>query len=320
MTMLQSVTKRRSLASYLHQKESSDLVNPFCTRSLSSTVSNPRNRVPTSLYRQLLVWCRRYKDVPFNPLPPVTLLPPQVSPLALKRLLDFRSFIKNSMNVDETTRLSGTWSHPAHYAMYNENVIAKKDMITFLEISDANELRSIIRSIYWLNNRNTIASLSSATEDHGEDATKEQISLAFDAIKSCNQLSSSELDSRKSKREFSIQVRGGKIIDGNENDEPNVRYHVGQVVTHANKWRGVIVGWAIKEDKNDGRHTSLTTKQYSLKEDGNSSKGNTGVETKKSNLQYTVLVDSNDASLLQTSSKIVLFESEEDLTPIEDPW
>ena len=258
--------------------------------------------------------------MPFNPLPPVTLLPPQVNPLALKRLLDFRSFIKNSMNVDETTRLSGTWSHPAHYAMYNENVIAKKDMITFLEISDANELRSIIRSIYWLNNRNTIASLSSATEDHSEDATKEQISLAFDAIKSCNQLSSSELDSRKSKREFSIQVRGGKIIDGNENDEPNVRYHVGQVVTHANKWRGVIVGWAIKEDKNDGRHTSLTTKQYSLKEDGNSSKGNTGVETKKSNLQYTVLVDSNDASLLQTSSKIVLFESEEDLTPIEDPW
>lgn len=241
MTMLLSVTKRRSLAIYLHQKESSDLVNPFCTRSLSSTVSNPRNRVPTSLYRQLLVWCRRYKDVPFNPLPPVTLLPPQVNPLALKRLLDFRSFIKNSMNVDETTRLSGTWSHPAHYAMYNENIIAKKDMITFLEISDANELRSIIRSIYWLNNRNTIGmEEDDATGDHGEDATKEQIWLAFDAIKSCNQLSS-ELDSRKSKRELSIQVRGGNISDGNENDEPNVRYHVGQVVTHANKWRGVIV-------------------------------------------------------------------------------
>jgi hypothetical protein len=80
------------------------------------------------------------------------------------------------------------------------------------------------------------------------------------------------------------------------------------------------VGWAIKEDNNDGRHISLTTKQYSLKEDGNSSKGNTGVETKKSKLQYTVLVDSNDASLLQMSSKTVLFESEEDLTPIEDPW
>ena len=224
------------------------------------------------------------------------------------------------MNVDETTRLSGTWSHPAHYAMYNENIIAKKDMITFLEISDANELRSIIRSIYWLNNRNTIRmEEEDATGDHGEDAAKEQISLAFDAIKSCNQLSS-ELDSRKSKRELSIQVRGGKISDGNENDEPNVRYHVGQVVTHANKWRGVIVGWAIKEDKNDGRHTSLTTKQYSLKEDGNSSKGNTGVETKKSKLQYTVLVDSNDASLLQTSSNTVLFESEQDLTPTEDPW
>ena len=319
--MLQSVTKRRSLAIYLHQKESADSVNPFCTRSLSSTVSNPRNRVPTTLYRQLLVWCRRYKDVPFNPLPPVTLMPPQVNPSALKRLLEFRSFLRNSMIVDESTRLSGTWSHPAHFAMYNANILVKKDMITFPEISDANELRSIIRSIYWLNNRDTIANLSSATEDHGEDATKEQISLAFDAIKSCNQLSSSELDSRKSKREFSIQVRGGKNSDDNEHDKvPNVRYHVGQVVMHANKWRGVIVGWTIREEKSDGRHTSLTTKKYSLKEDGTSSTENTGVETKKSKVQYTVLVDYNDASLLQTSSKTVLFESEEDLTPIDDPW
>jgi hypothetical protein len=284
---LKSVTKRRSLAIYSDRKESgADLLNPFgTTRSFSST-SNPRNRVPTTLYRQLLVWCRRYKDVPFNPLPPVTLLPPQVNRLALKRLLDFRSFIKNSMNVDESTRLSGTRSHPAHYAMYNEQNLVKKDMITFPKISDANELRSMIRSIFWLNNRSTIANLSSATEDHGEDATKEQISLAFDAIKSCNQLSSSELDSRKSKREFSIQARGGEIGDGNENEKvPNVRYHVGQVVTHSKKWRGVIVGWAIKEDKNDGRHTSLTTKQYSLKEDGTSSTGTTGVETKKSKVQ-----------------------------------
>jgi hypothetical protein len=94
---------------------------------------------------------------------------------------------------------------------------------------------------------------------------------------------------------------------------------VGQVVKHTEKWRGVIVGWAIKKDKNDGRHSSLTKKQYSLKEDGISSTGNTGDETKKSNVQYTVLVDSNDASLLQ-SSKTILLESEEDLTPVDDPW
>lgn len=250
----------------------------------------------------------------------MTLFPPQVNQLALKRLQDFRTFINNSMDVDESTRLSGTWSHPAHYAMYNENLLVKKEMITFPEISDANELRAIIRSVYWLNNRNTIATISSATEDHGEDVTKEQISLAFDAIKSCNQLSSSELDSRKSKREFSMKVRRGKSSDGNENDEvPVVRYHVGQVVKHTEKWRGVIVGWAIKKDKNDGRHSSLTKKQYSLKEDGISSTGNTGDETKKSNVQYTVLVDSNDASLLQ-SSKTILLESEEDLTPVDDPW
>ena len=53
-----------------------------------------KNRVPIALYRQLLAWSRRYRDVPFtNPIPPVTLQGPQVNPIALKRLNDMRTFL-----------------------------------------------------------------------------------------------------------------------------------------------------------------------------------------------------------------------------------
>lgn len=68
-------------------------------RSLSSTAApyppgTNNNRVPKSLYRQLLAWCNQYAQVPFNPIPPMSLTPPQVNASALKRLKDFRTFIE----------------------------------------------------------------------------------------------------------------------------------------------------------------------------------------------------------------------------------
>lgn len=54
------------------------------------------NRVPVTLYRQLLLWCRQYDGIPFNPLPPATLAPPQVNLAALRRLGRMRSFLGES--------------------------------------------------------------------------------------------------------------------------------------------------------------------------------------------------------------------------------
>jgi len=317
-------------------------------RSLSSTSApyppgTNNNRVPKSLYRQLLAWCNQYEHVPFNPIPPMTLTPPQVNTSALKRLKDFRTFIEinnitapdeNDENKRRTTLL-GKYNHPAHFVMYDDRIIVTNDRITFPEITDAFELRAVIRSVYWLNNRRTIATIGSScsatavvvsTEaasnlDDSEDAIKEQISLAFDAIKNCNQLSSSELDSRMIKRNESIRVRSHKI--STEQDEYIPQYHVGQVVKHTGtKWRGVIVGWTVKKDTNDdGRLSSLTTKDYSLiKEETSSIRYTPRVdETEKSKVQYTILVDSHDVSLFQ-SSKLITLESEDDLLPIDDPW
>jgi hypothetical protein len=278
----------------------------------------------------------------------MSLTPPQVNASALKRLKDFRTFIeinnitasddsttedgKNYENIRRTTLL-GKYNHPAHFAMYDDRIIVTNDRITFPEITDAFELRAVIRSIYWLNNRRTIATIGSSCSatavvseaasnlDDSEDAIKEQISLAFDAIKNCNQLSSSELDSRMIKRNESIRVRSHKI--STEQDEYIPQYHVGQVVKHTGtKWRGVIVGWTVKKDTNDdGRLSSLTTKDYSLIEEETSSIRYTPRvdETEKSKVQYTILVDSHDVSLFQ-SSKLITLESEDDLLPIDDPW
>ena len=157
MTIQQAFMRRCSVAGILSQK----VIN----RS-TSTVQPDNNRVPTTLYRQILHWCRRYRDVPFSPLPPVTLSPPyQVNSVALKRLKDMRAFL---LNVDTNNIIDNNkkeWGeiggHPAHYAMYKEGVVVSDDLITFPEINNANELQGVIRSIYWLNNIHTIEEVHS---------------------------------------------------------------------------------------------------------------------------------------------------------------
>jgi len=302
----------------------------FSTSDATTSSSTTRNRVPKALYRQLLCWCRRNEGVPFNPLPPLTLAPPQVNPVALGRLKEMRSFLdRNSDDLEDDNHVVkfGQCNHPAHYALYKGDIVVKDNLITFPEIRGANELRSVIRSVYWLNNEHTIANIANAEkgndDDSGvdvndsscadnDDAQKGQISLAFEAIKSCNELSSNELDSRIKKRESSIEVRNRK------EDEP--LFHVGQVIQHKKaKWRGVIVGWAIEEAKTTGnRLTSLTTKQYEISEADSESTTNKDEATPQATVKYTILVDMNDSSLLHLSKSISL-ESQQDLIPVDQP-
>lgn len=273
------------------------------------------NRVPRTLYRQLLSWCRQYKDVPFDGVPPLTLTPPQVNSRALQRLRSMRSFLDSNQIKDSAT---SRWSHPAHFAVYNSNVSVDDNMIVFPAVHDANELKDVIRSVFWLNNASTTSNTESLDKNKREQAfssedEKEQIALAFDAIKSCNQLSSSELDSRRNKRQVSIEIRSNE-----SEDALNVKYHVGQVIQQKNLgWRGVIVGWNVENDqtKQSNRLSSLTTKQYSLPGSNEESADKQSTET-KFNIKYTVLVDVNDASLAK-SSKIVSLESQEDIVLVE---
>ncbi|KAL9190868.1 hypothetical protein ACHAXT_000574 [Thalassiosira profunda] len=281
--------------------------------------STHSNRVPKTLYRQLLSWCRKYDDVPFNPLPPVTLQPPQVNPVALKRLKGMRTFL-NANEIEDSPCEDMGQTHPAHFALHNEDVAVKENMIIFPEIRDANELRAVIRAVYWLNNESTIAGIEGddAKPTQKEGDTKEQITLAFEAIKSCNELSSTDLESKRSRRQLSIEVRQGG------GDYPSIEYHVGQVVQHkSKKWRGVVVGWTLKPDNNEGRLSSLTTKQYSLPQEDAKEEEDAPNTQKK--LQYTILVDLNDAQGDVVDEvegvifgKSVTLESQEELVPVDD--
>ena len=315
------------------------------------TNNNQHNRVPKTLYRQLLSWCRQYDDVPFSPLPPVTLTPPQVNSNALKHLLDMRTFLIAN-EVDDTIAAGGSGDdvddytmkikhHPAHYAMYNDGVVVKENMITFPEMTNSQQLRNTIRAVYWLNNENAIANIDGDTivgKDTSAGDVKEQVSLAFETIKSCNQLSSTELDTRRDKRKLSINIRQGKTNESSGEEYPSVDYHVGQVVAHkSKKWRGVIVGWTIdeKKDKNkDGDNGSgvgsLTKKQYSFSNAGEitaDGANDVSQEASSSKVQYTILVDLNDAqsdtydfddSML--FGKSISVEQQADLSPVDDPW
>lgn len=288
--------------------------------------------------------------------------------MALKKLREMRAFLSANeindsihkvadINGDEdgtadaiATRNHGKRRHPAYYAMYTNSLLVNEKMITFPEIANVSELRAVVRSVYWLNNQKTIAvkegGLASNYVEHDHNAendTREQISLAFEAMKSCNLLSSNELDSRRSKREFSIRVRMGKQQQRNTNNDdddsrscgdvkdalvpeeefPEVIFHVGQVIQHKRKnWRGIIVGWTIKNVMNDNsRLSSLTTKQYLVNVDTACSAANSNLgdnSVMKSPVQYTVLVDSNDASLLRCSDTVSI-ESQDDLIAVEDP-
>lgn len=248
--------------------------------------------------------------MPFNPLPPVTLEPPLVSASSLRRLCQMRAILSNNkINDHAASEFGGNRHHPAYYALYGEHVSVSSGLITFPEITSASQLRAIIRSVYWLNNHS-----SDSTEDvTAEGRTKDQISLAFDALRSVNQLSSSELDSRQRKRDLTIKVRR------RESSLPNAKFHVGQIVKQRRKgWRGAVVGWTVDEGKNEKKHkrlSSLTTKQYTL----SAPNSETATESPKSrSIKYTILVDMNDSSLLH-ESKTVNLEAEEDLISVDNP-
>jgi Lon protease-like protein len=295
----------------------------FCTTSIalrynsSSSASKKNDRVSISLYRQLLSWCRRYDDIPYfsEPLridvPSSTTTTTSTTRLSLvsalapsnPHLAEQRAFLSNnirsllppehlvmsaSIDVLDTTSWSSDnddelyeyrlskWRHPAQYVMYDKRVtlgVSEEDdgsiikTTTFPEITNAKELRATIRSIYWLN---------SCAELNDEVTNKRRIGLAFDTIKTCNQLSSTELNVRHVKRYSSLEVRQGVDI---------VTYYIGQIVTHTvDKWKGVIVGW------------TPNTKNGSIP-------------------HYVVLVDTNDASVLQ-KSELLAFVPQTDLSPI----
>ena len=148
-------------------------------------------RIALTLYRQLIAWCKDTdNEIPLSHfVPPITLQPPRVEEHGLRSLAEADEVeshrVKRSMFPAETTFLPNMLTSP---------------------ILNSSELLSFFRAIFRLN-----------MVESSSEIQKQHISLAFDALRSLNELSDA-LNNLKKKREAhqnrkNIEFRIGQGMD-----------------------------------------------------------------------------------------------------------
>lgn len=235
--------------------------------------SSPHKRISLALYRQLLRWCNDTdKDIPLSQaIPPIHFSPPQINAESLAGI----------MQRTESSRIFSPQTSETN-----------KSGITVHAVPTSEDAKQIVKAIFRMN----------ATTINEQD-TKDQVSYAFEWIKTLNELTQ-QLEEMKEKR-TKHQNREG------------VKFRVGQVVKHKTlAWRGVILGWRRHKDDDadagSSRATSLTKKPYEsiypYGDDGES-------------IAYDIAIDLGDATLLssamQQSGLKNVYQS--DLTLVDDP-
>ena len=222
-----------------------------------STYKNDANsghkRICLTLYRQLLRWCNETdSNIPLKQfIPPIHMEPPQIHPDSLKKLAS------NSKD-DSTTSSTTNYFPPV-------SIIKEKEMT--IPIYNSNDVKQFIRGIFRMNAYppTTLQTQNNDKNSHTHNMNtmiKEQVSLAFEAVRNLNEL----------------KVQNIKMLIESRNkhyDRTNVLYRIGQVVQHETQnWRGVVLGWNHHNTKkteekqstaqNDSATiaTSLTQKSY----------------------------------------------------------
>jgi hemimethylated DNA binding protein len=242
------------------------------SRRRLSTVSSKaaaNQRVVMTLYRQLLRWCNETeKEIPLLTfVPPVHIQPPQIHPSSLRMVAqkDPKSPLARGTN--------STYFPP--------NAVIEETELT-VPIANSEDAKKFFRAIFRMN------CYPPATEqdtnnilDDDASMKKEQISLAFEGMRSLNELSTQQL----------------KILKENRDkhwDRADVKFRVGQVVQHnTERWRGVVLGWNRIENKEKDHGTpatSLTQKSYKPTKS-------------EDNVNCVVVLDWGDASLMQKTNR-----------------
>lgn len=213
----------------------------IAVRELSSDTAG-KHRISLALYRQLLRWCKETEDdIPLSYfIPPVHMAAPQIDGDRLK-----------SMTEEQRTKFPT-----------NSIVETKENHIT-CPIHNVSDARDFFKTVFRLNQ----------APDKDVNIQKQRITLAFEGIKSLNELTQA-LQTLKQNRAKHV------LRDG-------VEFRVGQVVKHkVESWRGVITGWSRIDLNTDGKTykpSSLTQRTYQLDP----------VDA----IRYNVLLDSGDAYL-----------------------
>mmetsp|Transcript_324 Transcript_324/g.521 ORF Transcript_324/g.521 Transcript_324/m.521 type:complete len:521 (+) Transcript_324:85-1647(+) len=207
---------------------------------------HPQARLGKTLYRQIIRWCDRTGQVPFDPIPPVTLIPPLVNQTVLQQVANewtFRRIESSTPNLNinpaETSRLHANGVILDY--LPRESLVEQKKMV--LPIRNASSLRGIVRAVFRMNRLGEFPEYDTECKedvkgfgDNNDEAVKKRIQLAFEAMKSLNDLSAM-LEERELEREAHW-------------DNAGVQFFVGQVVQHKKeRWRGVITGWKRSPNK-----------------------------------------------------------------------
>ena len=243
----------------------------FSTESTSGAGNN--SLLVRTIYRQLLKWCRTTgPNVPIGPIPPVTLAPPRIASEALRSLAA-------AADTDGNTPLKQGGMAGLRRQLPRNSLVDANMMV--VPISTAPDLRGLFRAVFRLN-----------SADKDPAVMKGHVALAFDAVKSLNELSAAIVH-RKNARIDHAQREG-------------VVFRVGEPVQHREeRWRGVVMGWrrnGVRTRVGPGGATSLTTKEYDLQSDEQFREAQTGQDGLQSSadndVTYDIIIDSGDAHLL----------------------
>ena len=222
-----------------------------------------------TLYRQILRWARTFQNIPFDPMPPLTLMPPRIDATALQTFA--------SMHDNESSVKDAKDGHLLHLTKsLPRNIIIEENKLV-IPIHNAADVKNATRTAYALNNY---------TNDSQTDLEelKHRVSLGLEVLKSLNQLGG-VLEPRKESRQLHLNRDG-------------VQFGIGGIVQHKTKrWRGVVAGWKkveVTSSKSD--KTSLTNKIYDLENNIYKVEDDDARFT----VEYTIHVDEGDAAHTRT--------------------
>lgn len=257
----------------------------------ASDAVDPHRRICKALYRQLLRWCDDTdQTVPLSKfIPPVHMKPPQIHPVSLR-------LVAQKDPASPLSRFASTDFFPP-------NALIKETELT-VPLTNSADAKQFFRAIFRMNAYPPPETSPSSTFD-STTLRKEQVSLAFEGLKSLNEVSIQKI-------KILMDLRAQHW------DRTGVNFRVGQVVKHnSQNWRGVVFGWnrvdrkSSTKDQTATSATSLTQKSYQSSNPNDDDL-----------VSYIVALDWGDASIVQQSNRQVqsIMEAKQsELSLVKDP-
>jgi heat shock protein HspQ len=245
--------------------------------------NSSHKRIALMLYRQLLRWCDETdKNIPLSQsIPPIHMSPPQINPDSLLALIESSGILKstNASENDDGVKSKSVESSPYSSVFSPRTSSIEKSGITIHSVPTSAEAKEIVKAVFRMN--------ASTIE---EQDRKNQLSLAFEWIKTLNELTQ-QLEEMKTNRR-------------NHQNREGVDFRVGQIVKHRTlSWRGVVLGWSRRTKSNEtdavgseasSQATSLTQKSYDSINPDNS-------YADDDEIVYDIALDWGDATLLSSA-------------------